>query len=254
MRYSSVSTLFVLPAICLLAVLPGCKQPSYTPKSLYETQPNKSFTAHKNGIHLSVKQATKKEADHFFDGRGGRLLRKRKAIHLIYIQVENKSTGEVILHPAHISLKILNPGVVASRLYSHTARRIVTPLVLGTLGVTVAFLGAAYLTILGAIGAMPAAIKAGYASLGIAGFIALGSPTLSYYQGTTARSTNQLIDKDLLDKTLTAPLTIKPGTIAQKLIFVSYKSYQPIFELDLLEVESGKTLSFTIDLKKEMIV
>jgi hypothetical protein len=57
-----------------------------------------------------------------------------------------------------------------------------------------------------------------------------------------------------LDKTLTAPLTIKPGTIAQKLIFVSYKSYQPIFELDLLEVESGKTLSFTIDLKKEMIV
>ena len=182
MRYSSVSTIFLLPAICLLAVLPGCKQPSYAPKSLYETQPNKSLTSNKNGINLSVKQITKKEADQFFDGRGGRLVRKRKAICPIYIQIENNGKGAVILDPAHITLKILNPGVAASRLYSHTARRILTPLVLGTLVATVAFLGAAYLTILGAIGAIPAAVKAGYASLGLAGFLAIGSPALSYHQ------------------------------------------------------------------------
>ena len=79
-----------------------------------------------------------------------------------------------------------NPRNAARRMYGHTSRRIIAPLLLGSLGATICFFGAAYLVILGTIQqvAMPALVKTGYSLLGISGLFAIGAPTISYYHGS----------------------------------------------------------------------
>ena len=141
--------------------------------------------------------------------------------------------------------------MVASRLYSHTTRRIVTPLLIGIVGTTASFFAAAYITIIGAIAVMPAVIKAGYATLGISGLFAAGSPVLSYYQGHYAINVNSAIDRDLDDKMLVEPVEIKPGQSLNKLIFIPSKSRNQSFSIDLVDQNTKLRLSFDIEEGKQ---
>ena len=151
---------------------------------------NSSYQA-KDNINVYCKLLTKKEGHRLFDGRGSRLLRKRKPIYPLYLSIENNSQRALILDPKAIGLKLINPELVAQRLYSHTSRRIVLPLILGSIGAVTTLYVAACISIIGAIGSIPAFIKAGYAGLGISGALAVGTPGI------------KVIGKDLMQSRLT---------------------------------------------------
>lgn len=232
----------------LIILLPACKRPIYNPKNLSQIPVCLQHINAQNGITLQVKKLTKPEAQALFDGRGSRLLSKRKPIYPFYLSIENNSQNTVLLDPKNISQPLANFQVVAARLYSHTSRRILAPLLIGVVGTTASFFAAAYITILGAIAVMPAVVKAGYATLGLSGIFAIGSPTLSYYQGHHALAVNTAIDADLRQKMLSEPIQIKPGQSLKKLIFIPRRSYNPSFSIDLVDQAASQRLSFDIDL------
>jgi hypothetical protein len=234
----------------LIIGMPGCKKPVYNQKNLSQIPVSCEYTHMHNGITLQIKKLSKPEAQALFDGRGNRLLSKRKlkSIYPFYLSVENKSNSTLILDPKNISIPVASYQVIATRLYSHTSRRIVTPLLIGIVGTTASFFAAAYITILGAIAAMPAVIKAGYATLGISGFFAVGSPVLSYYQGHYALAVNEGIDRDLKNKMLYECVEINLGQSLNKLIFIPCKSYNSFLSIDLVEKTTGQRLSFDIEL------
>ena len=232
----------------LIILLPACKRPIYNPKNLSQVPVSPQYMNSQNGVTLQVKKLTKEEAQALFDGRGTRLLSKRKPIYPFYLSIENNGSQILILDPKNISVRLANSQLIAARLYSHTSRRILAPLLIGIVGTTASFFAAAYITILGAIAVMPAVVKAGYATLGLSGIFAIGSPTLSYYQGHHALAVNNAIDKDLEHKMLSEPVKIMPGQSLKKLIFIPRKSYNPSFTIDLVDQSTRQRLSFDIDL------
>ncbi len=202
--------------------LPGCKRPHYTPRSLDSISPVHTATQTHHRVTLSMSPLSKQEAKQLFDNRGDRLVSKRKPLHPILITIKNESDKQYTFDPQRISLKLTPPHKVARKMYGHTGRHIIAPLVLGSLGATVCFFGAAYLVILGTIQqvAMPALVKAGYTLLGISGLVAVGTPVVSYRQGLHTYELNTQIDQDVWSKTVFKPLTITPGSTTSFLLFV----------------------------------
>lgn len=232
----------------LIICLPGCKKPNYTLKDFSPRPTLLECTNTQDGVTLQIKKLNKSEAQALFNGRGSRLLSKRKTIYPFLLSINNKSASSFILDPKNISIPLANYQTITSRIYSHTSRRIITPLLIGIVGTTVSFFAAAYITILGAIAVMPAVIKAGYATLGVSGFFAVGSPVLSYYQGNHALAVNEAIDRDLKNKMLHECIEINPGQSINSLIFIPSRSYNSSFTINLIEKATGQRLSFDIEL------
>jgi hypothetical protein len=245
-----LSNRILLLLITPIIFLPSCKRVPYHPQSLNSIKQDQAFTHTHADISVTVKKLIKSETRALFDGRGSRLSNKRKPIYPLLLTIENQSAHTVILDPHHISLKLVDQSVIANRLYAHTARRIIAPLLLGIVGTTASFFAAAYITIIGAIAAMPGIVKAGYATLGLSGFFAFGSPVLSYYQGSYATMVNTAIQADLQQKALHAPLYIKPGTSIATLLFVTRRSYHPSFYINLVDQNTQELIRFDIDLIK----
>lgn len=239
-----------LAPLFILFFLSGCKRPTYTPHSFKEHPINAPTIVNTKNVLLKAKKLTRNETNALFDQRASRLLRKRKALYPLYLFIENRSEKALLFDTHLVDLELTDPRIVASRLYAHTARRIITPLLIGTTGATIAFIGAVYVTIIGAVGSIPAATKAGTALLGVTGGLLVGSPLFSYYQGTAARKANRAIDKDLLEKSTTGPVILPPMSSRETLLFVKARNYKSSFTLKLIDVESGHALSFDIDLGK----
>ncbi len=239
---------FIILAITVIMV-PGCaKKSQYKPQSLSHLIP----PAQKDASSLTVrtKVLTKAEAHTLFDGRAGRLLRKRKPIFPLLLTIENSSAQTYCLDPKQIPIKLVDPRIVANRLHSHTNRRVIGTLLLGAAGATASLFGAAYLTIIGAITGMPAVIKAGYATLGICGFFVIGSPIISYQQGSYWSSFNEQLTQDLLNKSLIKPLLIHPRQSYSLLLFIHSSCRNSRFPLVFIDRETSKTISFDIDLSQ----
>ena len=242
-NYTSVYGLLLGVGILML---PGCKRPHYTPYPLTQISLNNADSQTINDVTLSSKALTKLEAQTLFDGRGSRLLRKRKSMYPYYLTITNQNNHTMLLDPKNIQAKLTNPQAVAARLYAHTNRRILGWLFLGIAGATVSLFAAAYLTIVGAVGLMPSMVKGGYAALGISGIFAVGGPTLSYHQGYHALQTNDAIDRDVKNKMLINPIEIEPSQTITVLIFISHRIQAPSFALDLIDLQTKEKLSFTI--------
>ncbi len=242
--------ILVLVITGIVLLLPGCKQPAYHPKSLQEIRLNNASLQTQNNVTVHCKLLNKQETHILFDGRGSRLLNKRKPIYALYLYIENKSQKNLILDPGCIGLKLINPKMVAQRLYSHTSRRIIVPLILGTLCTGTVFLAAAYISILGAIGSIPALVKGGYAGLGIAGMVAAGTPYICYNQGNQALTTNTSIQRDILQKSLHKPTIIESGTSLNTLLFVPHKCYNSSFKIRLIDASSEQSLPYTIAIEE----
>ena len=253
MFFISFVRCLLLPAIAIVTLLPGCRKPTYTPQSFTHITPNPIYRKNQESLTLHLHPLSRQEAYNLFDGRGLRLLHKRKQIFPFYLSIENNSTRSFILDPKNITQKLMSPQVVAQKLHSHTKRRIVTTVILGTIGAAVTFFGAVYLIILGTIGAvaMPALIKAGYVSLGICGVFTLGTPLATYQQARHSVRVNKIIDADLSEKTLNSIITLQPGQTRTMLLFAHYKSYQSTFGLTLVDQETQKPLMFDIEIPKE---
>ncbi len=234
----------------ILLALPGCKQPAYTPKSLQEIRLKNTSSQTQNNVVVHCKLLTKQETHLLFDGRGSRLLHKRKPIYPLYLYIENNTQKSLILNPANIQLKMINPELVAERLYSHTSRRIIVPLIVGTFGAGVTFLAAAYISIIGAIGSFPILIKSGYAGLGLSGLVAATTPYICYQQGNTALTTNRAIYEDVMNKSLHKPAIIEPGQSLKTLLFVPHKCYNSSFNMRLVDAACQQPLRYDIAIEE----
>lgn len=240
--------------IVLLAgiiILPGCKRPTYTPRSFDTFTPSYKATGTQDGVTLTISPLSKQEAKQLFDNRGDRLLSKRKPLHPVLITIKNESQKTYIFDPKTIELKLGNPHKVARRMYGHTSRRIIAPLIVGSLGATLCFFGAAYLVILGTIQqvAMPALVKAGYSLLGISGLIAVGTPVISYRHGSHSYAVNSTIDQDVRAKTAVKPLTIEPASTASFLLFVEHRRCPCQWDITL-STQDGNSLLFRLCTQK----
>lgn len=242
--------ILLLPIAGTLLLLPGCKQPAYNPKSLQEIRLHNTFLQTKNNVTVHCKLLSKKESHLLFDNRGSRLLNKRKPIYPLYLYIENNSQKNLILKPDNIGLKLINPELVAERLYSHTSRRIIIPLILGTVGAGAIFYGAALISIMGAIGAFPTLIKTGYAGLGLSGILAAGTPYVCYKQGNDAFNTNIAIYQDVMNKSLHKPMIIEAGKSFVTLLFVPHKCYNSCFNLRLIDAALEQPLPYEIAIEE----
>lgn len=235
----------------ILMVIPGCKQVSYTSKSFNTISKNGICLLTKNDVTLGYKLLAKPEVNALFDGRGNRLLRKRKTIYSLFVSLDNQSDSTFILDPKNISIALTNPAIVSYRLHSHTHRRILGTLLLGATGAGISFFAAVYITIIGAIGSMPHLVKAGYAALGLTGFFALGTPFICYQQGSRSARANTFIDEDIASKSLNKPIAIPPGQTVQVLLFIHRKAFLPSFFITLIDQKTENPLGFEVNLKKE---
>ena len=240
----------LLPISGTVLLMPGCKRPPYNPKSLQEIRLNNTSLQTQDNVSVHCKLLTKQETHALFDGRGSRLLRKRKPIYPLYLYIENNSAKTLTLDPHNVGLKLIHPELVAQRLYAHTSRRIVVPLILGTVGAGITFLAAAYISIIGAIGSLPILIKSGYAGLGLSGLLAAGTPYICYQQGNQAIATNTLIYHDVMIKSLHKPMIIEPGASATTLLFVPHRGYHSYFILRLIDVTSSESLPYDITIEE----
>lgn len=225
--------------MAMIFLLPGCKRSTYKPRSLEAICPTYKTTQIQNNVSLSISPLTKKESQQLFDNRGNRLLSKRKPLHPVLITIKNESSESYTFDPSSIEFKLSHPHKVARRMYGHTSRHIITPLVLGSLGATICFFGAAYLVILGTIQqvAMPALVKAGYTLLGISGLVAIGTPVISYRQGAQSYALNTKIDDDICSKTIIEPVEIKPGSSSNFLVFIENRNCPLEWDIKLTNQE-----------------
>ncbi len=240
----------LVPIFGIMSILPGCKQPAYNPKSLQEIRLNNTSSQTQDNVTVHCKLLSKKETHLLFDGRGSRLLNKRKPIYPLYLYVENKSHKTLIVDPRCIGLKLINPELAAQRLYSHTSRRIIVPLIIGTVGAGVTFLAAAYISIIGAICAIPALAKSGYAGLGLSALIAAGTPYICYQQANEAITINTLIYNDVMNKSLHKPTVIEPSKSLTTLLFVPHKCYHSFFNMRLIDATSEQSLPYDIEIEE----
>lgn len=232
-------------------LLPGCKRPSYTSRPLDTITPFHNATQTQAGVTLTLSPLTKKESKHLFDSRGDRLLSKRKPLHPVLITIKNESTQTYTFDPQTVEFKLCKPYKVARRMYGHTSRHIIAPLVIGSLGATICFFGAAYLVILGTIQqvAMPVLVKAGYTLLGISGLVAIGTPYISYRHGSHSYALNAKIDHDVRTKTIISPIEITAGTTTSFLLFVEKRHCPWQWDI-ILTSQEGTTLSYHLCIQK----
>ncbi len=250
MFHTFLKRTLLLPIVGIVLLMPGCKRPAYNPKSLQEIRLNNASLQTQNEVTVQCKLLTKKETHMLFDGRGSRLLNKRKPLYPLYLYIENKGQKILILDPVRSGLKIFNPELVAQRLYSHTSRRIIIPLIIGTIGAGATFLAAAYITLVGVIGSLPVLIKSGYAGLSISGILAAGTPYVCYHQGNSAIITNTCIHQDVMSKSLHKPMVIEPGTSLTTLIFVPHRCYNSSFNLRLIDASSEQAIPYNITVEE----
>lgn len=234
----------------LLLVLPACKQDRYTPHSLAPLINTKKTT--EKMVDVTVRHLTKDETKTLFNGRGNRLIRKHKQIYPLLLCIKNNADRPYVIDRHNIKLELSSPAKVAARLYSHTARRVIGSLIIGTIGTAATLFGGFYLIILGAIPAagMPALIKAGYVTLGLSGLIAVGTPTVGYQQGSSAYAYNCCLEQDVKDHTLIDPVVIKPNHQFSCLLFVARRSYRTSFSITLVDQQDANPLSFDCELPK----
>lgn len=242
--------------IVLLAgiiVLPGCKRPHYTPRPFESITPY--FSGEQTHAQVTVKVAplSKQESLNLFDQRGDRLHGKRKPLRPVLVTIHNESEKTYTFNPKTMEIKLGNPRAAARRMYGHTSRRIIAPLLLGSLGATVCFFGAAYLVILGTIQqvAMPALVKAGYSLLGISGLIAVSAPTVSYYHGSQSYTINKKIDHDVAQKAAHCSIEVAPHSSASFLLFCQNRALPMQWTIILNEKETQQPLIFDVQLSKK---
>lgn len=238
--------------IASLLVLPGCKRSLYHPQSFSTLSCSYSGQKTVNNVTVSVAPFSKKDSGQLFDQRGGRLHSKRKPLRPILMTIENQSDNTYIFNPKSLGIKLGNPRHAARRMYGHTSRRIIAPLLLGSLGATICFFGAAYLVILGTIHqvAMPALVKAGYSLLGISGIVAVSSPTISYYQGSHSYVANQKIDRDMNEKAIYQAIKIMPNSSESFLIFCQNRTTPTHWKIILNEQDANQNLIFDVEVQK----
>lgn len=232
-----------------LLLLPGCKRPCYTPRSLNAITPTQQASQTQQDVTLTVSPLSKTEAKQLFDARGDRLVSKRKPLHPVLITIQNASTKAYTFDPKTIDLKLSNPHKVARRMYGHTSRRIIAPLLLGSLGATMCFFGAAYLVILGAIKQGSILVTAGYSMLGISGIIAVGAPVVSYQHGSHSYAVNRTIDRDVRSKTIVKPIEIGPGQTVSFLLFVEQRHCPSEWHITLTDNETN-ALHYHLSIQK----
>ncbi len=249
----SLLTGLLIPLFVLLLMVPGCKRPQYTPHSFDGLRPQKTITMCQVNVTLSIALLSKQETTRLFDNRGNRLYAKRHQICPLLIAIKNESNCAYRFDPKSLQCKLCRLQKIARRLHSHTTRRILGPLVLGSLGATICFFGAAYLVILGTIQhvAMPALVKAGYAMLGVSGIIALGTPVICYQQGAYSYRINQSIDQDVRSKMVSTSLDIDPGAHISFLIFTEKRSCPTEWNIILTDTATCQPLVFNFCLSKE---
>lgn len=249
MVFTYTTALFLMPLASILLLLPGCKQTAYNPKSLQEIHlPHTSYLS--DHVNVTCKLLNKSETHLLFDGRGSRLLHKRRPIYPLLLSINNNTPTPLILDPRTIGLKLINPELVAQRLYSHTSRRIVAPFLIGTLFAGATFYTAACISILGAVGGIPALIKTGYACLGFSGAVAIGTPIYSYQQGHCASQLNTSIYQDVMSKSLHEPVTIEPGATHTTLLFVPHRAYNTTFAIRLVDAGKNHVIGYEISVEE----
>lgn len=236
-----------------LLTLPGCKRPSYTCQNFESFVPKFSGQQSKENVTVKIAPLSKQESQTLFDHRGNRLHSKRKPLRPVMVSIQNESDKTYTFDPKSMEIKHATPRSAARRMYGHTSRRIIAPLLLGSLGASICFFGAAYLVILGTIQqvAMPALVKAGYSLLGISGLIAVTTPATSYYQGYASYTVNKQIDQDIAKKTIHGPLSTAPGESTSFLIFCKNRCVPLKWNIILNEQETQKPLLFEVLLNKE---
>jgi hypothetical protein len=239
--------------VASLLALPGCKRPQYTPRTFESVTPHFSGQQTRDKVTVKVAPLTKKESQNLFDQRGDRLHAKRKPLRPVLITIANESEKTYTFNPKTMDIKLGNPRAAARRMYGHTSRRIIAPLLLGSLGATICFFGAAYLVILGTIQqvAMPALVKTGYSLLGISGLIAVSAPTVSYYHGSQSYEVNQKIDRDIAQKAAHYTIEVAPRTTASFLIFCQNRAVPKKWNIILNEQATQQPLIFDVYLEKE---
>jgi hypothetical protein len=243
MRYA---VFFLAP---FLLFIPACG-PRYQVKSINTVQSIPFACLDAYNVRLSVAKINKKNANALFDNRGSRLLRRKKSTTLLLATITNNRTTAIVLKEKNVTVALMNPTTIARKLYAHTHRRVICSATVGLASAAITFLAAAYISIIGAVGSIPALIKTGYGLLGASGLMVVIAPVAGYFQAKEALRVNEAIDQDVRTKILNDELIIAPGHTEKIILAIDYKSYLSHFTITLIEQESLQELPFQIDMNQ----
>ena len=202
--------------------------------------------AHQATIETHV--LSREQTSALYQARGRWLLRKACPIVPIQLKITNERDHEVIFDPKTITLNLLSWQEVACRLRLATCGRVISTTGLCVMITAGSFLGAAYITIIGATLSIPLLIKAGYGALAFSGLMISSTPFMGYHQAKKCSSFNKSLQRELQSSIPTAPLTISAGATYCGMLFVHKHRLPSQFSFILQDLTIDHPLEFEVNL------
>lgn len=184
-----------------------------------------------------------------FQGRGRLLLKKWCPIIPIKMTITNNRANPILFDPNSITLKLVDWSIVACRLRLATCCRVLSTTALCILVTAGSFLGAAYITIIGATLSMPLLIKAGYGALAFSGLMISTTPFMGYHQAKKCSQVNEALKHELQTNTPITPITIQPNSSKTVLMFVYKHQLTHQFSFILSESTIADPFEFEVNLE-----
>lgn len=184
-----------------------------------------------------------------FQGRGRWLLKRWRPIIPIKMTITNNRPHEIQFDPQTVSLPLINWQDIACRLRLATARRVLSTTGLCILVTAGSFLGAAYITIIGATLSMPFLIKAGYGALTFSGLMISTTPFMGYRQAKKCSLANEALKNELKTLSPKEPIAIKSGATKTVLMFVYKHDLANRFSFALTDQTIEDSLEFEVKLE-----
>jgi hypothetical protein len=247
-----------LTAAIALATLPGCVVQSYKPKELHHIKKaNIDYEQTVGNVTLRIKKFTETDCIEQFGSRCKRLMSGPQAVYPLQISITNDSSINLQLSKDDLSVKIVPPSVVASRIKNGVTPVVITALA-GLSGAALSCCGLYHSCLNLAGGLMKFAVPYSGAwttlffisALGIPTFV-IGTPLLIGAQIVENRHVNKKIARDLATKTLNDTLEIPAHTTTSTLIFTRKKHLLDPVLITLRSQSSAENnaLNFYVNLK-----
>ncbi len=238
--------------ILMLAVLPGCKDPSKGRLGMRPLTSLVDYEASQEGVTLRVKKLDAHDCETILGKPSQRLFkkfRKRQPIWPLQISLTNNTNKLVAMKPSDISLEQLSYKSVSSRLHKNSFTQvfgtIASSLLIGgllALGsvLTLSASGILLLTTGSFSITAPIAIIGSSALAAIPTLLIIGTPILSTVRGVQTAQNNRVMKQDIKSYALKEQVVVPPYQTADMLIFVSKQNYEPLFSVKVTNPENAE--------------
>lgn len=233
-----------------LLILAGCGRPRYNVCPLKPVHKRAAlYSEKKDGIKVRVKRLNQEQTNKLFRGRGKRLKQSRhgQGIVPLHFTIKNYHELPITVEKKDIELPLVDYAQVAKRMFSSTTKRVAALAVIGIGCTALTFAGSCVCGLVGAMSGLPIFIAASYGTGMLSGALLVGTPVVTYLNASGSREVNQLIYKDIYQKTVVDVLAIKPFSEETFLVFITEKDKKNRFAMKVKHENGNETL-FAIDL------